>query len=251
MRRGRSKPSFSRVRSAPLVRAFETSSARSLRGTWTARGYLLGMREANTLSYAALGDSTGVGVGARDGRGYVVRVFERIREREPGARLLNLCVSGATSTEVVRHQLPRALTSAPQLVSVFMGINDLVRGVAPATFARNVASVAEALDAQSSRALFCTLPDLTHAPVASTFLSALGLARTVFESRTLVYNEHVRHCAREHGHAVCDLFSVALRDRAHFFSDDGFHPASEGYEELAVLLWRELQPLLPASDVSG
>lgn len=214
------------------------------------RGYLPDMADPNALLYAAIGDSTGVGVGARDGRGYVVRVFDRLRALRPTARLLNLCVSGATSGEVAQRQLPRALTASPQLVSVFMGINDLVRGIPPQTFAKNVAQVADALAKLGCQTLFCTLPDLTYAPAAAMFLPALGVARTVFETRTLAFNAHVVESARKHGHLVCDLFGVALHDRAHFFSHDGFHPSAEGYEELAVMLWRVLEPTLPPLDTS-
>src|ERR671916_2521082 len=51
------------------------------------------------IVYVALGDSTGAGVGAREG-GYVLRLFNRLVERRPGSRLNNLCVSGATTVDV-------------------------------------------------------------------------------------------------------------------------------------------------------
>lgn len=70
--------------------------------------------------YAALGDSTGVGVGASDGRGYAVRLFERLRVQRADVRLLNLSVSGATSRGVIEMQLPRALTASPRLATVFI-----------------------------------------------------------------------------------------------------------------------------------
>jgi acyl-CoA thioesterase-1 len=56
------------------------------------------------IVYVALGDSTGSGVGARNG-GYVARLFKRMVERRPGSRLVNLCVSGSTTTDVLRGQL--------------------------------------------------------------------------------------------------------------------------------------------------
>jgi lysophospholipase L1-like esterase len=60
--------------------------------------------EPGPIVYVALGDSTGAGVGARDG-GYVLRLFKRIEEQRPGSKLVNLCVSGATTTDVLREQL--------------------------------------------------------------------------------------------------------------------------------------------------
>jgi len=205
------------------------------------------MSEA-TLLYAALGDSTGVGVGARDGRGgYVARLFARLRSRMPGARLMNLCVSGATSRGVVSAQLAHALSAAPQVATVFMGINDLIQGVAPATFASHVERVASALEEQRTRVLFCTLPDLAHAPAAQYFMRTLGVQRALFETRTLAFNQQITESAERYGHAVQDLFAVPLRDRAHFFSEDGFHPSAQGYEELAETLWPAFAALVPGA----
>src|SRR4051812_17377096 len=49
--------------------------------------------------YAALGDSTGVGVGAKEG-GYVARLFTRIKSVRPDSTLTNVCVSGAETEDV-------------------------------------------------------------------------------------------------------------------------------------------------------
>ena len=58
------------------------------------------------VNYVALGDSTGVGVGARNG-GYVARLFQNIASERPESKLTNLCVSGATTADVLRSQLRR------------------------------------------------------------------------------------------------------------------------------------------------
>src|SRR5207253_1140514 len=75
--------------------------------------------------YAALGDSTGVGVGARDGSGYVARLFTRITRVRPGSKLTNVCVSGATTADVLRTQIEPALSARPTLITLGIGINDV------------------------------------------------------------------------------------------------------------------------------
>lgn len=195
------------------------------------------MAERGDGLYVALGDSTGVGVGSRDYRGYVARLHERLRTEQPGIKLLNLCASGATSYGVVTYQLPRAIAAAPTIVTVFMGINDLLQGVSPEQFGANVRRVAESFAERETRTLFCTLPDLAHAPAAQLFLGSTGLRRQQLATRTLAFNARILEHARSFSHAVRDLFDVALHDQAHFFSSDGFHPSSEGYEELAKQIW--------------
>jgi lysophospholipase L1-like esterase len=81
------------------------------------------------LPYVAMGDSAGVGVGSRDGRGYVDRVYDRLEAVAPRARLVNLCLSGATSETVREKQLAQAVAARPAIVTLFIGANDLWRGV--------------------------------------------------------------------------------------------------------------------------
>src|SRR6185369_4961079 len=86
--------------------------------------------------YVAVGDSTGSGVGAREG-GYVLRLFNRLVQRRPGSQLTNLCVSGATTEDLVRGQLERGVGMNPDLVTVGIGINDIGHGLTIEQFAQN------------------------------------------------------------------------------------------------------------------
>jgi len=79
---------------------------------------LSGVRE---LLYVALGDSTAVGVGARSGGGYPERLVARLRPAHQGLKLLNLGRSGATSSDVLEAQLPRALRTQPRIVTLGIG----------------------------------------------------------------------------------------------------------------------------------
>src|SRR4051794_17655071 len=76
------------------------------------------------VHYVAFGDSTGAGVGARNG-GYVVRLLQQLQKERPGSTLSNLCVSGATTADLVRDQLDRGVKESPELVTVGIGINDI------------------------------------------------------------------------------------------------------------------------------
>lgn len=196
---------------------------------------------ARSRVYVALGDSTGVGVGARDGRGYVVRLLALMHARDPSVQLLNLCVSGATAPDVASRQLPRALKAAPSLCTLFIGTNDVLWG-SERSFKQSMSLCSSTLREQGIRTLLCTLPNLTHAPLAGSHQVALhsaGLAR-----KLTAYNEQIRELAARDQHELLDLFAVGLADSPHFFSPDGFHPSADGYEALAGLLWRQMEPLM-------
>src|SRR4026209_1764578 len=83
--------------------------------------------KAGPIVYVALGDSTGSGVGARNG-GYVARVFTRLLGHRAGSQLANLCVSGATTDDVRRAQLQGGVQRSPDLVTLGIGINDIGHG---------------------------------------------------------------------------------------------------------------------------
>src|SRR5947207_5101143 len=111
--------------------------------------------------YTALGDSTGAGVGAKQGGGYVARIFERIRKERPQSRLNNLCVSGATTDDVLRGQLRPAINSHPTLVTLGIGINDIGHGLSVETFARNYEEIIKQLKSETSARLVITnIPDI-------------------------------------------------------------------------------------------
>jgi lysophospholipase L1-like esterase len=196
------------------------------------------------LRYAALGDSTGVGVGARDGRSYVHRIFTRLQQLDPGARLLNASTSGATSATVVDTQLHRVTASPPTLATLFVGGNDVWRGVPASRFARHIDHIVRALASTGATVLVGTVPNLAHAPAVAFAEAALGLSRAVIADRIVAYNAGIVAAAERHGAQVVDLYGFELADAPHFFSVDGFHPSSEGYAAWEVLLWPAIERAL-------
>jgi lysophospholipase L1-like esterase len=186
------------------------------------------------VTYVALGDSTGVGVGAKDG-GYVARLFQRITRERAGSRLTNLCVSGATSEDVLRGQLKPALAAHPTLVTLGIGINDIGRGVTEETFARNYEEIVARLKQETSAPIVVTnLPDISLAPAVPASL------REQVRARILSFNERIKATAERHGLHLVDAYTTTrevIPTHPEFFSADNFHPSDAGYEYWAKLMW--------------
>lgn len=196
------------------------------------------------IRYVALGDSTGVGVGAGDGKGgYVERLFQKMLTEQLPVGLLNLCRNGATSGSILSEQLPRALKAKPTLVTFHVGVNDLWRGTTEQAFAENVERALFELKGTGTRALVINLPDLSHAPVAQLVpVAAYGL-------RLLSFNRTLKDAAARHGFEHVDLFSASravLADHPEYFSADGFHPSEHGYEQYVEQAWPALSGLASA-----
>lgn len=186
------------------------------------------------IIYAALGDSTGVGEGAREG-GYPSRLLKRIDEVRPGSRLTNVCVSGATTDDVLRGQIDAALASRPTLITLGIGINDVGHGMSVERFAQNYETIITRLEAARAPIVVTNIPDVSLAPVASSMPAPLEYAR-----RITLFNERISDIAARHGLLLVDAFT-STRDviprSPDFFSPDGFHPSDKGYEYWAETMW--------------
>ena len=192
-------------------------------------------KKAGPVVYVALGDSTGVGVGARKGGGYVARLFERIERARPGSRLVNLCASGATTADVLRSQVPRVAPAGPTLVTLGIGINDVTHGVSPEQFARNYEEVVAGLRRQPGAVVVATnIPDISHAPAVPAYF------REEAGRRIALFNKRIGEVADRHGVLLLDMYAKSrdiIPKHPEFFSPDGFHPSEEGYEFWAFEMW--------------
>jgi acyl-CoA thioesterase-1 len=189
---------------------------------------------ASPVSYVAFGDSTGVGVGARQG-GYVARVFERIERVRPGSSLRNFCVSGAETADVLRGQLTRLDAARPTLITLGIGINDVSHGIAPDVFARNYEEIITRLKSKTDAPIVATnIPDISHAPRVPAFL------HEQVRQRIQLFNTQIAEITRRHGLLLVDAYDMSrevIPNHPEFFSPDGFHPSDEGYEYWAKMMW--------------
>jgi acyl-CoA thioesterase-1 len=189
---------------------------------------------ASPILYVAVGDSTGIGLGARDGGGYVDRLFARIEQERPGSTLVNLSAAGATTADAVNKQLTQLEGTRATLVTVCIGLNDLLRGVEAKQFAENYETLVTKLKRPGRLIVVANLPDVTSAPV---------LQATADESLRLrlgQFNKAIGEIAGRHGVQLVDLYQLSgeiSRSRTEFFSSDGLHPSDSGYARWAKAMW--------------
>jgi lysophospholipase L1-like esterase len=224
------------VRRRLLPAALAVAAGLALAACGEAPPELPAQRDAPLL-YVALGDSTVEGVGAsRPDRNYVSRLHARLRTVYPAARLQNLGVAGATSADVVRDQLPRALEQRPHLVTLSVGPNDITDGVRAERFEDNIGAVLGALGGMSPAVVVVNLiPDLAATP---RFRSAPG--RESLARLTVRFNEALGGQARQHGAEVVDLYAASRAEipaRPELVGADGYHPSDAGYARWAELMW--------------
>ncbi len=194
------------------------------------------------IVYVALGDSTGAGVGARDGRGYVARLFERIERERPNSRVMNVCVSGAETADVLSRQLPRIDGASAALITLGIGINDIGHGVKIEQFARNYEEIIRRLREKTNAPIVvANIPDISLAPRVPTAL------HDAINRQIQLFNNRIDEIARRHNLQVVDAYQMSrevVPARTDFFSEDGFHPSAAGYEHWAESMWPTVRAAL-------
>lgn len=227
----------------PLSGCGSSNSSNQTTAVVNSRVQTSGMKPiaSGPVKYVALGDSTGVGVGASEG-GYVARLFKRVEVERPGSTLVNLCFSGATSEDVVSNQLERGLAREPTLVTLGIGINDIGHGIALEQFAENYEKTLSQLRAKTNASILVTnIPDISTAPTIPPSL------RDQMRRRILLFNERIAEITRKHEVALFDIYSSThevLASRPEFLSGDGFHPSDAGYEHWASEMWPVIREAL-------
>jgi lysophospholipase L1-like esterase len=182
----------------------------------------------------AIGDSTGIGLGARDGGGYVDRLFARLERKRPGSTLHNLSTAGATTADAVNKQISRLDDTRAMLITVCIGVNDLRRGREAEQFAGDYETLVTKLKQSGGLIIVANLPDVASVPATK------GTADESLRLRLGQFNKAIEDVAGRHGVPLVDLYKLSgetIRSRPEFFSSDGLHPSDLGYARWAEAMW--------------
>ncbi len=201
--------------------------------TATATAFLL----TGPITYVALGASDAVGVGSSQpgSQGYVPLLSQRLPR---GSHTINLGISGIRLHEALTEELPVALTTAPDLVTIWLAANDFVGGVSYNDYISDLDTLLRQLHAGThARLVMANLPDLTLLPL---FAGQTATQKTQTHQQIEHWNAGIAAMAQRYGVVQVDLFSHGSELTTHpdYISRDGFHPSRLGYIQLADLFWQ-------------
>jgi lysophospholipase L1-like esterase len=193
--------------------------------------------QEDRVRYAALGDSYTIGTAVERGERWPNQLAARMPELELVA---NQAVDGYTSADLISRELPALDELDAELVSVLIGVNDVVRGMPDAAYAANVAVILDRLLEllRADRIVCLATPDYTRTPRGADYgdpeRQSDGIVRV---------NAILREACEQRGIAfVPEIFEISLgasEDPA-LVSSDGLHPSGEQYR-----LWVEvLEPVV-------
>jgi acyl-CoA thioesterase-1 len=179
-------------------------------------------------TYVALGDSLTAGVGVENiNQTLPYLISEKMLDKTPQVNLINLAALGATSNDLVNNQLPKVKDLNPDLVTVFIGINDVHNFVSPKTFEKNLDQAIKTLKQTPAKILVISIP-------------YLGSKNTVYfpyqfllDDQTKKYNQILRKISLENNVQYVDIYSGTeklFKESQEYYSSDLFHPNQKGYQ---------------------
>jgi lysophospholipase L1-like esterase len=180
--------------------------------------------------YVALGDSFTEGIGdphpgsANGLRGWADLVAAQLANHRPDFRYANLAVRGRTMDDVLEDQVSAAIALEPDFVTIYAGLNDLLKirtdidGMMP----RYAAAMAR-LQRAGARVLTFTAADIGAIPV---FRRLRG--------RAAIYNELLRAIVDELGLDLVDFWRLTEFRDPRLWDSDRIHLSPLGHTQIAA-----------------
>jgi acyl-CoA thioesterase-1 len=211
--------------------------------------------------YVAVGASETTGVGSdqplRDG-------WPRVLHRTAlpaGAVFVNMGIPGATVAQALDEEMSQALAAKPNLVTVWLNVNDLTRGVGPVDYERRLGVLVRTLRSGGSvRVLVANTPPLDTLPAFRSgrlFPEGVdGPDAETLRQQVDAYNAAIARVAGREGALLVDLHAVGMAARAagtdaELVSRDGFHPSTAGHAAVAAAFADVLRSSGPLAAPSG
>jgi lysophospholipase L1-like esterase len=186
------------------------------------------------LRYVALGDSYTIGTSVTAPERWPNQLVARLDDHAVRLELVaNLGVNGYTSQDVIDDELPELDALQPQIVSLLIGVNDVVQGVSEERFRANAAHILDELVARvgATRIFVVSTPDYTVTPAGADYGDPVRQSAGIRRNNA-IFTE----VATARDIAVVDIYDLSLRaaEDRRLVAADGLHPSGIQYA-----LWAE------------
>ena len=204
-------------------------------------GFVCGVIRTGYGRYVAIGDSQTEGLWDGDDTagvlGFADRLAVMLDSLYPGLQYANLAIRGKLVADVLREQVPEALAMQPDLITVCIGMNDVIQP--GRSFARALADLDDvhaALAESGATVVTTTFPNVAQ---------FLPLGRLV-SGRLARINEAIRTAADRYGFRLVDLYSAPLMRDLDTWDIDRVHASTKGHIMFAAAAAEALN--LPGSN---
>ena len=197
-----------------------------------------------SLRYVALGDSYTIGTSVEPAERFPDRLVAALANSGTSLTLIaNLGVNGYTTADLISDELPALGPLAPDVVTLLIGVNDVVQGVPAPTYERNATTILDELLARlpPGRIVVVAIPDYTATPAGADYGDPDDQHDAIVAS-----NATMARLASARGIAFVDIFDLSLEaaaDRS-LVAGDGLHPSGSQYDRWVSRIAPVMQRLI-------
>ena len=201
------------------------------------------MTDRNHIVYLALGDSYTIGTGAsHESRNFPSLLAAHVQEatrRE--VKVVNPAVNGFTTIDVLAKELGYITDLKPDLVSVLIGVNDLVQGRRAQQYRESLIEIYDAIAATqlpAGRVAAISIPNWSVVPAARDYGDPARV-----RSLTEQFNAVAKQEAEARSFLWVDLTEVSTRATGStgWIAADDLHPGDAQYAAWAEEIWSHLR----------
>lgn len=192
----------------------------------------------SSFTYVAIGASDTFGIGTDDPQteSWPADLADKLGS---GVRFINLGIPAVDAHQALHVEVPIAIDSSPNLITVWLAVNDLADNVPLDSYTHDLNQVLGQLRAEAPRARIAVanVPDLTLLPHFQSY------DPQALRTQIAAYNARIATLVTRYHALLVDLY-VRWNDLAahpEYISDDGFHPNALGYTRLAEIFYQVLQ----------
>jgi lysophospholipase L1-like esterase len=190
-----------------------------------------------------LGDSYTICTGASDQSHSWPSIISKRFEKSTGRtlELSNPAVNGFTTLDLIQHELPYVRRLKPDLVTILIGVNDLVRGRSESSYSKSLTLIYDevaSLQLQPGRVAAIAIPNWWYTPAAAEYGGAEHV-RALTES----FNRIAEKLAVAQAFIWVDISkaSTAHIGAPGWIAADDLHPGDTQYAAWADVIWESVR----------
>lgn len=195
------------------------------------------------IRYSPLGDSYTIGQSVVENQRWPNQLAARLKTDGTTLQIVaNPSVTGYTTQDLIRRELPLAQQLKPDIVSVLVGVNDYVQGQSAELFHKNLITILDNLQRLPGKptVFLVTIPDYSKTPTGSQYGDPVAATQAM-----MAFNDIITQEALARNIVVADIFSISqmVTQNPTLTADDGLHPSGIQYALWADLIYKQLQSI--------
>ena len=184
---------------------------------------------SSAIRYLPIGDSYTIGQSVPTDQRWPDQLVAKLRtDGVDMAILANPAVTGYTTDDLIKNELPLIDRYKPNFVTIQIGVNDYVQGVAVATTAQNLKVILDTVQktVNKNKIILVTIPDYAKTPNGARFGDPSLSSAAIKNLNGIIIEE-----AQQRGLLAVDVYDISqlvISDPT-LTANDGLHPSGKQY----------------------